>query len=309
MAENQTTPLKIGTRGSPLAMLQAEEVRDALIASQPELNVQIIEISTTGDRIQDRTLVAIGGKGLFTKEIENALLDGTVDIAVHSAKDMLTEFPAGLILGPILPREDTRDGIISGSGQTLSEMPSGSIVGTASLRRQAQILALRPDIEVIPFRGNVQTRLRKLGEGQADATLLAVAGLKRLDRMDVLTQVFDTETLLPAVGQGAIALEIRADDERVMPAVEPLNDLKSAVEVSMERAFLAVLDGSCRTPIAGLAIADLDANRIEFRGLVAKPDGSIVHSTTREGSIDDAVDMGEDAGRELKTEAGPNFIP
>ena len=303
------SPLKIGSRASPLALRQAEEVRNALVANQPDLQVDIIEISTTGDRIQDRTLAAIGGKGLFTKEIEQALLDGAVDICVHSAKDMLTEFPSGLMLGPILQREDTRDGFISHSGQKLSEMPSGAVIGTASLRRQSQILALRPDLEVITFRGTVQTRLRKLDEGQADATLLAVAGLKRLDCMDVLTQIFDPETILPAVGQGAIALELRVDDERSMRAVEPLNDVKSATEVAMERAFLAVLDGSCRTPIAGIANANIDADRIKFRGLIAKADGSVVHSTIREGTIDDAIDMGKDAGLELKTEAGPNFLP
>ncbi len=303
------SPLKIGSRASPLALRQAEEVRTALVANQPDLQVDIIEISTTGDRIQDRTLAAIGGKGLFTKEIEQALLDGAVDICVHSAKDMLTEFPSGLMLGPILQREDTRDGFISHSGQKLSEMPSGAVIGTASLRRQSQILALRPDLEVITFRGTVQTRLRKLDEGQADATLLAVAGLKRLDCMDVLTQIFDPETILPAVGQGAIALELRADDERIMRTVEPLNDIKSATEVAMERAFLAVLDGSCRTPIAGIANANIDANRIKFRGLIAKADGSVVHSTIREGTINDAIDMGKDAGLELKTEAGPNFLP
>ncbi|MBE08758.1 MAG: hydroxymethylbilane synthase [Rhodospirillaceae bacterium] len=303
------SPLKIGSRASPLALRQAEEVRNALVANQPDLQVDIIEISTTGDRIQDRTLAAIGGKGLFTKEIEQALLDGAVDICVHSAKDMLTEFPSGLMLGPILQREDTRDGFISHSGQKLSEMPSGAVIGTASLRRQSQILALRPDLEVITFRGTVQTRLRKLDEGQADATLLAVAGLKRLDCMDVLTQIFDPETILPAVGQGAIALELRVDDERSMRAVEPLNDVKSATEVAMERAFLAVLDGSCRTPIAGIANANIDADRIKFRGLIAKADGSVVHSTIREGTINDAIDMGKDAGLELKTEAGPNFLP
>ena len=303
------SPLKIGSRASPLALRQAEEVRTALVANQPDLQVDIIEISTTGDRIQDRTLAAIGGKGLFTKEIEQALLDGAVDICVHSAKDMLTEFPSGLMLGPILQREDTRDGFISHSGQKLSEMPSGAVIGTASLRRQSQILALRPDLEVITFRGTVQTRLRKLDEGQADATLLAVAGLKRLDCMDVLTQIFDPETILPAVGQGAIALELRADDERIMRTVEPLNDIKSATEVAMERAFLAVLDGSCRTPIAGIANANIDADRIKFRGLIAKADGSVVHSTIREGTINDAIDMGKDAGLELKTEAGPNFLP
>lgn len=303
------SPLKIGSRASPLALRQAEEVRNALVANQPDLQVDIIEISTTGDRIQDRTLAAIGGKGLFTKEIEQALLDGAVDICVHSAKDMLTEFPSGLMLGPILQREDTRDGFISHSGQKLSEMPSGAVIGTASLRRQSQILALRPDLEVITFRGTVQTRLRKLDEGQADATLLAVAGLKRLDCMDVLTQIFDPETILPAVGQGAIALELRADDDRSIRAVEPLNDIKSATEVAMERAFLAVLDGSCRTPIAGIANANIDADRIKFRGLIAKADGSVVHSTIREGTINDAIDMGKDAGLELKTEAGPNFLP
>tara|TARA_A100001037_G_scaffold306257_1_gene350246 strand:+ start:1603 stop:2517 length:915 start_codon:yes stop_codon:yes gene_type:complete len=302
-------PLKIGSRGSPLAMRQAEEVRNALIANQPELDVDIIEISTTGDMIQDRTLAAIGGKGLFTKEIEQALLERVIDISVHSAKDMLTEFPPGLILGPILQREDTRDGFISRGRQMLSEMPEGSVIGTASLRRQAQILAMRPDLKVIPFRGNVQTRLRKLDEGQADATLLAVAGLKRLDRMDVLTQLFDPEMILPAVGQGAIAIELRADDEKSLRAVEPLNHFKSATEVAMERAFLAVLDGSCRTPIAGLAVADIETGWIKFRGLIAKPDGSIVHATIREGNIDDAIDMGKDAGLQLKTEAGPNFIP
>ena len=303
------SPLKIGSRASPLALRQAEEVRNALVANQPDLQVDIIEISTTGDRIQDRTLAAIGGKGLFTKEIEQALLDGTVDICVHSAKDMLTEFPSGLMLGPILQREDTRDGFISHSGQKLSEMPSGAVIGTASLRRQSQILALRPDLEVITFRGTVQTRLRKLDEGQAAATLLAVAGLKRLDCMDVLTQIFDPETILPAVGQGAIALELRADDDRSIRAVEPLNDIKSATEVAMERAFLAVLDGSCRTPIAGIATANIAADRIKFRGLIAKADGSVVHSTIREGTINDAIDMGKDAGLELKTEAGPNFLP
>ena len=303
------SPLKIGSRASPLALRQAEEVRTALVANQPDLQVDIIEISTTGDRIQDRTLAAIGGKGLFTKEIEQALLDGAVDICVHSAKDMLTEFPSGLMLGPILQREDTRDGFISHSGQKLSEMPSGAVIGTASLRRQSQILALRPDLQVITFRGTVQTRLRKLDEGQADATLLAVAGLKRLDCMDVLTQIFDPETILPAVGQGAIALELRVDDERSMRAVEPLNDAKSATEVAMERAFLAVLDGSCRTPIAGIATANIDADRIKFRGLIAKADGSVVHSTIREGTINDAIDMGKDAGLEIKTEAGPKFLP
>ena len=298
----------IASRNSNLAKAQTKLVVSKLKYAGYE-NIEKIYLKSTGDTINKTKFKKFGGKGLFTQEIDKLIINNKVHLGVHSAKDMLTEFPEGLTLGPILPREDTRDGIISSNGQTLSDMPSGSVVGTASLRRQAQILAVRQDLNVIPFRGNVQTRLRKLSEGQVDATLLAVAGLKRLNRMDVFTQVLDPETLLPAVGQGAIALELRAGDHRVMRAVEPLNDIKTATEVNMERAFLAVLDGSCRTPIAGLATADLDSGRVEFRGLIAKPDGSIVHSTSREGMIDDAIDMGEDAGLELKAEVGPNFIP
>lgn len=301
--------LKIGTRGSPLALIQAEEVRDRLIAAHQGLRVEIVEISTTGDRIQDRTLAAIGGKGLFTKEIEQSLFDSTVDIGVHSAKDMLTEFPAGLVLGPILAREDTRDALISRDGQGLDELDSGAVIGTASLRRQAQVLARRPDLKVIPFRGNVQTRLRKLEEGQADATLLAVAGLNRLERADLISEALDVDVLLPAVGQGAIALEMRADDDATAQLVGILNDERTNIEVSAERALLAELDGSCRTPIAGLAKADMATGTMYLRALIAKPDGSIVHATERRGVIADGVEMGTDAGRELKATAGPNFLP
>ena len=301
--------IKLGTRGSPLALIQAEEVRDNLLAAHDGLQVEIVEVSTTGDRIQDRTLAAIGGKGLFTKEIEQALNNGDVDVAVHSAKDILTEFPPGLVLGPILAREDVRDVLISKSGKGLRDLAAGAVVGTASLRRQAQVLALRPDLKVIPFRGNVQTRLRKLEEGQADATLLALAGLARLKNEHVASEILETDTLLPAVGQGAIALELREDDAETARLCEALNDTKTASEVTAERAMLAELDGSCRTPIAGLAKLDTGTQSIHLRALVAKPDGSVVHEVERKGTIADAAEIGADAGRELKRKAGPNFLP
>ena len=301
--------IKLGTRGSPLALVQAEEVRDKLLAAHTGLQVEIVKVSTIGDRIQDRTLAAIGGKGLFTKEIEQALCDGDVDVAVHSAKDMLTEFPPGLVLGPILERQDVRDVLISRSGLSLGDLKAGALVGTASLRRQAQVLAFRPDLKVIPFRGNVQTRLRKMEEGQADATLLALAGLVRLKNERVATEIIETDRLLPAVGQGAIALELREDDPETAKLCEALNDTTTASEVTAERAMLAELDGSCRTPIAGLAKLDPDNLSIYLRALVAKPDGSVVHEVERKGTIGDAAEIGADAGQELKRKAGPNFLP
>ncbi len=303
MSENL---LKLGTRGSPLALRQAEEVRDRLLEAHIGLTVEIVEISTTGDRIQDRTLAAIGGKGLFTKEIEQALYNGAIDVGVHSAKDMQTEFPQGLVLGPILKREDARDVLISRDGERLDALPPGAIVGTASLRRQSQILAIRPDLKVVPFRGNIQTRLRKLAEGQVDATLLALAGLNRLKKSDIVTEIINTGILLPAVGQGAIALGLREGDIKTLRFCAPLNDEVTAAEVVSERAMLAVLDGSCRTPIAGLAIAD--EGQIHLRALVARPDGSEVLRTERNGAVCDAVELGHDAGQELKQAAGPEFL-
>tara|TARA_Y100001934_G_scaffold258481_1_gene328686 strand:- start:6585 stop:7505 length:921 start_codon:yes stop_codon:yes gene_type:complete len=301
--------IKLGTRGSPLALIQAEEVRDRLLAAHDGLQVEIVEVSTTGDRIQDRSLAAIGGKGLFTKEIEKALCDGDIDVAVHSAKDMLTELPPGLILGPVLAREDVRDVLISKSGTGLEGLEAGAAVGTASLRRQAQVLALRPDLKVIPFRGNVQTRLRKLEEGQVDATLLALAGLIRLKNERFATEILETDRMLPAVGQGAVALELREDDAETAKLCEALNDTKTASELTAERAMLAELDGSCRTPIAGLAKLDSSNLSIYLRALVAKPDGSVVHRVERKGKIGDAAEIGADAGQELKRKAGPNFLP
>jgi len=258
--------LRLGTRGSPLALAQANEVRARLTAAHTELSedaVEIVVITTTGDKIQDRTLAEIGGKGLFTKEIEEALLAGRIDAAVHSMKDVPTWLPEGLEISTILPREDPRDGLLSAGGQDLAGLPPCSVVGTASLRRQAQVLLARPDLRVVPFRGNVQTRLRKLAEGQVDATLLAMAGLKRLGMSGEVSAVLAPEVMLPAVAQGAIGVEIRSNDAVTRGALAALDDRDSAIRVAAERACLAVLDGSCRTPIAALGrrIAPARADR------------------------------------------------
>lgn len=292
--------LRIGTRGSPLALAQAHEVRARLalahgLASEA---FEICVIRTTGDRIQDRPLAEAGGKGLFTKEIEEALLAGTVDVAVHSAKDVPTWLPPGLALVAFLEREDVRDVFISRKAEALRDLPAGAVVGTASLRRQAQVLRLRPDLKVLPFRGNVETRLRKLDAGEVDATLLALAGLKRLGRAEIARNVLPIGDFLPAIGQGAIALEARADDGRTAALLAPLNHPETAAALVAERAFLAALDGSCRTPIAGHA--EVAGNRLRFRGQVVRPDGSEVHETQREGPRGEAAALGDDAGRELK---------
>ena len=313
----ETPRLRLGTRGSPLALAQAREVRARLAAAhadlEPEAAVEIVVIKTTGDAVQDRTLAEIGGKGLFTKEIEEALLDGRIDAAVHSMKDMPTWLPEGLMIGAVLPREDPRDALFSARGDSLAALPKGAVVGTASLRRQAQVLLARPDLEVVPFRGNVQTRLRKLAEGEVDATLLAVAGLKRLGMAERITAVLEPEVMLPAVAQGAIGVETRADDAVTRGFLEALNDRTSALRVAAERACLEVLDGSCRTPIAALA-ETLGAEtgeggaEIRLRALVCLPDGSQVHRAERRGTIADAVALGRDAGAELRAAAGPAFF-
>lgn len=299
--------LRIGTRGSPLALIQAAQVRDMLRAAQPDLSIEIEVIKTTGDSVQDRTLAEIGGKGLFTKEIEDCLLDGRIDLAVHSVKDMQTILPDGLVLGAVLPREDVRDALISRTGGGLDDLPSGAVVGTASLRRQAQILARRPDLRVMPFRGNVQTRLRKLEEGVADATLLAMAGLRRLGRSDVASEVLDADEFVPAVGQGAIGVEVRADEESISGCLASISDQRASIEIIAERALLAELDGSCRTPIAALARAD-DRGGVTLHALIAKPDGTALHAVRRKGAAARAAEMGIDAGRELKALAGPGFL-
>jgi len=303
--------IRLGTRGSALALAQAQEVRERLARAHGELAaegaVEIVVIKTTGDRVQDRTLAEIGGKGLFTKEIEEALLDGRIDAAVHSMKDVPTWLPDGLTLAAILPREDPRDALFARRGDTLAGLPAGSVVGTASLRRQAQVLLLRPDLEVVPLRGNVQTRLRKLNEGQVDATLLAVAGLRRLGMAERVTALLSPDEMLPAVAQGAIGLEIRADDTATRECVAALDDPRSARRVAAERACLAVLDGSCRTPIAALAEFE-DDGTLRLRALVCMPDGSRVERAERYGSAAAAEALGRDAGEALRAAAGPAFF-
>jgi hydroxymethylbilane synthase len=299
--------LRIGTRGSPLALAQARMVRARLAVAHgvDEERITLTVIRTTGDVIQDRTLAEAGGKGLFTKEIEEALRADAIDLAVHSAKDVPTVLPHGLILTAVLPREDARDVFIGRTVKTLRELAAGAVVGTASLR-QAIVKRLRPDLAVVPIRGNVDTRLRKLGEGVVDATLLALAGLKRLGLTQAATSIFTLDEFLPAVGQGIVAIETRADDARTRTLLDAVNHAETATALAAERAFLAVLDGSCRTPIAGHAtIAD---GHLRLRGLIAKPDGSESFECLREGPISAAVALGTDAGAELRRRAGADFL-
>jgi len=300
--------LVIGTRGSPLALAQANQVRDRLaVAHALDVDAITLEvIRTTGDRISDRPLTEAGGKGLFTKEIEEALIAGAINLAVHSAKDMPTILPPRLRIAGVLEREDARDVFISRKAKTLAELPRGARVGTASLRRQALVKQLRPDLIVVPMRGNVETRLRKLDAGEVDATVLALAGLKRLGLADAASVVLPVEEFLPAVGQGIIAIEARGDDERALDLVLAVSHAATAAALTAERAFLAVLEGSCRTPIAGYATAA--GGQLAFRGLIAKPDGSEVIETQRHGAVTAAVRLGAEAGRELKERAGADFF-
>ncbi|MBO6827001.1 MAG: hydroxymethylbilane synthase [Sneathiella sp.] len=301
---------RIGTRGSPLALAQAYETRERLVQAFPdrlrEEDMEIVVIKTTGDQIQDRALSEAGGKGLFVKEIEQALLSGDIDFAVHSMKDMETTLPAGLIIDCILPREDPRDAFISASGKTLSELPAGAMVGTASLRRQAQILNRRPDLQVCIFRGAVDTRLRKLREGQADATLLAMAGLNRLGKEHVITQQMEVDDMLPAVAQGAIGIERRADDADVAELLAAINDVSSQTRVNAERAMLAELDGSCRTPIAGFATLAEDGT-LTLRASLYSPDGVDRFDVSGSAPSGEAEKLGQRLGVALREMAGPDF--
>jgi hydroxymethylbilane synthase len=308
---SMTTPLRIGTRGSPLALAQAHETRDRLVAAHPRLAapgaIAIQVIKTTGDQILDRTLAEAGGKGLFTKEIEEALLDGQVDLAVHSMKDVPTWLPDGLEIAVLLPREDPRDAVFTRSGQGgLDDLPDGAVVGTAGLRRQAQILRRRPGLRVVPLRGNVQTRLRKLDEGEVDATLLALAGLRRLGLTGRIAAVLEPDVMLPAVAQGAIGLEIRSADDATRALIAPLNCPVTTARVTAERALLAVLDGSCRTPIA--ALATVDGDKLALEALVLSPDGRQVFSAARRGAASEAAALGEDAGAEIKAVLPAGFF-
>ncbi|MCW5750434.1 MAG: hydroxymethylbilane synthase [Alphaproteobacteria bacterium] len=302
--------LRIGTRGSPLALAQAEEARRRLREAHAGLvdaELEIVVIRTTGDRIQDRALAEAGGKGLFTKELEEALFDGRIDLAVHSMKDVPTFLPAGLSVAAILPREDVRDALIAPGVAAIGALAPGARVGTASLRRQAQLLHRRPDLQVATLRGNVQTRLARLAEGRFDATLLALAGLRRLGLADRASAVIPTEEMLPAVAQGAIGLECREADARTRRLLAPLAHRESEVCVAAERALLAALDGSCRTPIAALAEI-LPDGRLRLRAEILRPDGSEVVACERAGPADAGVAMGRDAGDELKRRGGAGFF-
>lgn len=307
-----TNPLGIGTRGSALALAQAREVRSLLMAAHdlPEDAFQIVVIKTTGDQIQDRPLKELGGKGLFTRQIEDALLQGGIDIAVHSMKDMPTLQPGGLIIDTVLPREDPRDGFLSSKAENLLDLPTGAIVGSSSLRRRAQTLLRRPDLQLVEFRGNVQTRLSKLEQGVADATYLAIAGLNRLGRPDLTRHPISSDLMLPAIAQGAICVERRINDEGVAALLAPINCAASLVRISAERAFLAGLDGSCETPIAGLAelTGDAATGQLRLRGEVLRPDGSDVLAGERIGPASDAEAMGADLAEELLRRAPTGFM-
>lgn len=310
MAQSSTDRpiLRIGSRGSPLALAQAREVqgRIAAAAGLDAARIEINVIRTTGDVVQDRPLAEAGGKGLFTKEIEAALSAGVVDLAVHSSKDLPTLLPAGLVLAGFPPREDARDAFICRTAATLRALPPGAVVGTASPRRQALVRRLRPDLAAVTLRGNVETRLRKLDAGEVDATLLAVAGLKRLGLLPAATALLDPEEFVPAVGQGAIGIETRADDAKTRALVEAIGDADTAAALAAERAFLAVLDGSCRTPIGGHA--KIEGGTLRFRGIVVKPDGSEAFEVVRDGRREQARELGADAGRELRDRASADFF-
>ncbi|CAL1374877.1 unnamed protein product [Linum trigynum] len=306
--------VRIGTRGSPLALAQAHETREKLMAAHSELAeegaIEIVIIKTTGDKILSQPLADIGGKGLFTKEIDEALINGDIDIAVHSMKDVPTYLPEQTILPCNMEREDVRDAFISLNASSLADLAAGSIIGTASLRRKSQILHRYPSLKVVEnFRGNVQTRLRKLNEGVVHATLLALAGLRRLNMTENVTATLSIEDMLPAVAQGAIGIACRTNDDKMAEYLASLNHEETRLAVTCERAFLETLDGSCRTPIAGYASRDENGDCL-FKGLVASPDGTRVLETSRKGryALDDMILMGKDAGKELLSRAGPGFF-
>ena len=304
-------PLKIGTRGSPLALAQAEEVRFRLAAAHGDLAkagaIETHVIKTSGDKFVDRPLAEIGGKGLFTKEIDEALSAGAIDLAVHSMKDVPTWLPDGLRIACILPREDPRDALIGDGLTGVAALPPGARVGTASLRRRAQLLHIRPDLDIAMLRGNVATRVEKVANGEFAATLLAVAGLKRLDSAAHIAAVLPPEEMLPAVAQGAIGVECRADDDQTLAYLAALEHRESARCVTAERALLAALDGSCRTPIAALG-EWRTGERIYLRALIARPDGKTIHRAEREGAATDGEAMGREVGAELRAAGGPDFF-
>ena len=303
-----TTPLKIGTRGSPLALAQAHETRARLSQAfdLEESCFEIIVIKTTGDRVLDRPLKEIGGKGLFTREIEDDLLNGRIDIAVHSMKDMPTEQPTGLILDTYLPREDVRDAFVSLTKDSMDALEAGQKLGSSSLRRKAQLMLARPDLEVVEFRGNVQTRLKKLEDGVADATFLAAAGLNRLGLSHIAKSFLDPDVMLPAVAQGAIGIERRSEDTRVAEILSAIHDTPTGQRLAAERAFLRGLDGSCETPIAGLA--ELNGSTLRLRGEVLRPDGSEAINDDQSCPIEDAEKLGSEMANKILNSTPSNFF-
>jgi hydroxymethylbilane synthase len=303
-----SAPLRIGTRGSPLALAQARETRARLMAAFAlrEDAFEIVAIRTTGDRVQDRPLKEIGGKGLFTREIEEALAAGAIDIAVHSMKDMPTHQPAGLVIDCLLPREDVRDGFVAPRAAALGDLEPGSIVGTSSLRRRAQLLYRHPLLKVVEFRGNVQTRLRKLEEGVAHCTFLAMAGLNRLGMTQLARSALDPGEMLPAVAQGAIGIERRTDDRRAAGLLAAIHDRDTGIRLTAERAMLAGLDGSCQTPIAGLAV--LEDGDVWLRGEVLRPDGSEAVADEGRAPPADAAALGAELARRLLARVPEGFF-
>jgi hydroxymethylbilane synthase len=308
-----TSPkLTIGTRGSPLALAQAHEVRDRLLAAHPELSepgaVDISIVKTLGDQILDRPLSEVGGKGLFTKELDEAMLDGRIDLAVHSMKDVATVLPEGIDLPCILEREDPRDAFMCLKAKSFADLPDGAVVGTSGLRRAAQVLNRYPHLRVESLRGNVQTRMKKLQEGGIDATLLAMAGLNRLGLTHHAAAALEPEDMLPAIGQGAIGVTCRSGDRAAQRYLLPLIHAKTTARVICERAFLAVLDGSCRTPIAGLAEVAGDGRGLRFRGMILRPDGSDRLEVEGSGSVHEAAAIGRAAGEDIRGRAGASFL-
>jgi hydroxymethylbilane synthase len=310
------TPIRIGTRGSPLALAQTHTVIATLARAhgwtqeQAAARTSIVVIKTSGDKIQDRPLADLGGKGLFAKEIEEALLANTIDCAVHSLKDMPTLLPDGLVLDCVLEREDPRDALIARAGKTLADLPQGAIVGTSSVRRQALLLNARPDLKIVMLRGNVETRLNRVLSGDMDATLLAIAGLIRLGKAHAASSIFSETELLPAVAQGTIGIEMRTADHDLRKLFAAINHVTTDLCVTLEREFLTVLDGSCKTPIAGLATRDGNAN-MTFKGSALSPDGKRRFDVTRNSVVEtrqQAQAMGRDAGNDLLARAGRNFF-
>ncbi len=301
-------PFRIGTRGSPLALAQAHETRDRLMAAHDlsQDAFQICVIKVTGDQILDKPLREIDGKGLFTREIEEALLAGSIDIAVHSTKDMPVEQPAGLIMDTYLPREDVRDAFVSLNYKSLADLPDGAVVGTSSTRRRAQVAARFPQLKVVEFRGNVQTRLKKLHDGVADATFLATAGLRRLGMDDVPYHPIDSDDMLPAIAQGAIGIERRGDDSRAADFLSAIHDVPTGQRLAAERTLLAGLDGSCETPIGGLA--EIVDGGLRLRGEILRQDGSEVLTGDMQGAIEDGRAMGQEMATKLLGQAGPGFF-